>query len=157
MAISGFSTPAAETPSPAGPARPAGGRPRLLLVEDHADLACTTAHLLGREGFDVEIAPTAGLAIEAARRARPDVLLCDLNLPDMSGLELVARLAPELRAGRTHVILASACSGRELDEHRRRAAELGVGRVVAKPVVPAQVRRLFEDTAAAAEDEPAKE
>jgi CheY-like chemotaxis protein len=66
--------------------------PPLLLVEDHADLANATAEFLRLLGLDVQIAVSGNQALKMAPAFRPRIVLCDLSLPDMSGLEVVRRL-----------------------------------------------------------------
>ena len=64
---------------------------RVLLVEDHADLAAATASLLRGEGLEVRTARTGREALEVAPNFRPQLILCDMNLPDMDGLETIRR------------------------------------------------------------------
>jgi signal transduction histidine kinase/ActR/RegA family two-component response regulator len=70
----------------------------LLLVEDNLDIADTLAELLTATGHTVELAGSAEQALERLRERRPEVVLCDIGLPGMDGLELATRLRadPEL-------------------------------------------------------------
>jgi CheY-like chemotaxis protein len=75
---------------------PAGGRRRVLVVEDDADMADTLADLLRGWGHDVEVAGDGDRALEAARACPPDTVLLDLNLGDgPDGLEVAHRLREE--------------------------------------------------------------
>ncbi len=68
---------------------------RVLLIDDHA-LVRTGLRLLLADAGDIEVAGEAGTGEEGlamARRLRPDVALCDLHLPGISGLEVTARIA----------------------------------------------------------------
>lgn len=65
---------------------------RLLLVEDHTELAEMTAQFLRRRGLEVQVAESGKKALETARDFRPEIVLCDLSLPDISGLDLVRAL-----------------------------------------------------------------
>jgi CheY-like chemotaxis protein len=71
----------------------------LLLVEDNPDVADTLSELLTASGHRVELARSAEEALDALQRRRPDVVLSDIGLPGMDGLELAARVRgdPELR------------------------------------------------------------
>lgn len=73
------------------------GPMRLMLVDDHALVRAAIRQAL--EGPDVEVvgeARSAEEAIEMAARLRPEVLLLDIDLPGMSGIEAVRELAPRL-------------------------------------------------------------
>src|SRR5262249_31380833 len=65
---------------------------RLLLVEDSAALAEATAEYLQFLGLDVCIAGNGKDALQAVGLFRPEIVLCDLRLPDMSGLDLLQAL-----------------------------------------------------------------
>jgi DNA-binding NarL/FixJ family response regulator len=66
----------------------------ILIVDDHPSWRACARELLEAEGFRVvgEAGDGAG-AIEAVRRLRPDAVLLDVQLPDMTGFDLTARLA----------------------------------------------------------------
>lgn len=68
---------------------------RLLLVEDHAPLRAQIAALLRGSGHRVEEASDGRLALQQALAEPPDVLLLDLGLPGLDGLQLCARLRRE--------------------------------------------------------------
>jgi DNA-binding NtrC family response regulator len=74
--------------------RPARGR--LLLIEDDPVMGGSLADRLGLEGFDVAWVQRADEAEGAVARARPDLVLCDIRLPDRSGEALYAALRPAL-------------------------------------------------------------
>ena len=69
---------------------PAG--PVVLLVDDHAAIRRTVAAGLELEGFCVVAASGGRAGLEAAARVRPAVVLLDLNMPDLDGLEVLRRL-----------------------------------------------------------------
>jgi two-component system phosphate regulon response regulator PhoB len=64
--------------------------PRVLLVEDEPDIAEIVQYNLQKEGFQVEIHGRGDSALEAIRKRPPDILLLDLMLPGLDGLELGA-------------------------------------------------------------------
>jgi CheY-like chemotaxis protein len=78
-------------------ARGITGAVRLLLVEDNAVFAEATAEYLKLSGLDVFIAGNGKDALQAVGVFRPEIILCDLRLPDMSGLDLLQafRLVPD--------------------------------------------------------------
>jgi len=75
-------------------------RYRVLLVEDHASLAEATAEVMQSKGLDVRIASTGREALEVAATYRPEIVLCDMRLPDMTGLDVARalRAIPGLKA-----------------------------------------------------------
>jgi CheY-like chemotaxis protein len=84
------------TPSAAPAARPVGTtapdsgtqRPRLLIVEDNADLLHLTSMLLANEGFEVSTASDAEEALEMLETRPFDAIFSDVVMPGMSGVEL---------------------------------------------------------------------
>ena len=103
-------------------------RPRLLLVEDHADTVAALNWLLTRAGYEVTTAQTAAAALEAASLHPFDVVASDIGLPDMSGYELMK----ELRA--RYNLKGIALSGYGSPEDRARATEAGFEGHIVKPV-----------------------
>lgn len=78
------------------PALPPGAAPQpvtdsleVLVVEDDEDAATTLAELLELLGHRAAVAGSGGAGVEKALATRPDVLICDLGLPDMSGLAVI--------------------------------------------------------------------
>jgi len=67
---------------------------RVLLVEDEPDQAAILEAVLRHEGLDVTVAMSGEQALEIHQRTPADVLVTDLNLPGMTGVELMRRLAP---------------------------------------------------------------
>ncbi|MCV2395721.1 response regulator transcription factor [Actinotalea sp. M2MS4P-6] len=77
----------------ASTAQPAGGAPtRVLVVEDEAAQARLTASYLEREGFAVQVVADGLLALDRARVWQPDVVVLDLGLPGLDGVEVCRTL-----------------------------------------------------------------
>ena len=73
--------------------RRADGNPiRILVVDDEAVLAEMVSMALRYEGWDIGTAADGASAVAAARELRPDAVVLDVMLPDMSGLEVLAKL-----------------------------------------------------------------
>jgi two-component system response regulator CpxR len=68
-------------------------QPRVLIVEEHSMVATAVDAALRAAGMLTELAATGAQAIEHKSRFRPDVVLLDLQLPDVNGLDLVERFA----------------------------------------------------------------
>lgn len=88
---------------------------RILVAEDNEDAAATQEALLKMLGHEVWVASTGPAAIEAARRHLPDVLVCDIGLPGLSGYE-VAKAVRSEPACRGMTMIAVTGYG---DEHSR--------------------------------------
>jgi len=73
------------TPVPADPAR-------VLVVDDDEPIAAALRRALEYEGYRVSVATDGPAALDAARRERPDVVLLDVMLPGLSGIEVCRRL-----------------------------------------------------------------
>ncbi|MFO8002642.1 ATP-binding protein [Thioalkalivibrio sp.] len=104
---------------------------RVLVIDDNRDLAFGIQFLLGRKGYQVELAGSGAEGIAAAERQRPDVILLDIGLPDINGFEVARRLRgmPALQGVRL-----IGMSGFGSDEHHRRSQATGMDRFLTKPV-----------------------
>jgi len=101
---------------------------RVLTVDDMADTRLLVRKALEREGYEVREAADGATALEAVRTDVPDVVLLDVNMPDMSGLEVLAtvrRLHPDLP-----VILVT---GRNDESDRVLGLDLGADDYLVKP------------------------
>src|SRR5262249_14116522 len=119
---------------------PAARRLRILIVEDHRDTARTFATLLGRYGHDVKMAHTGPAGVDLARHWLPDVVLCDLGLPEMNGFEVAAALRHDPATAALRLI---AISGYGQEEDRQRSEEAGFDLHLTKPVDPVDLQRLL--------------
>ena len=95
----GFMMPSAATPQPSTSnqsrpdlRRPDGGAIRMLVVDDEKTLSDLLAMALRYEGWEVQTANDGMSALRAAREFGPDAVVLDVMLPDMTGLEVLARL-----------------------------------------------------------------
>jgi DNA-binding response OmpR family regulator len=105
----------------------AGGRRRILLVEDELSITEPLAAALEREGFDAQVAGTVAEALEAAEQQQPDLVLLDVMLPDGSGFDVCRELR---RQSKVPIIMLTA-RGEEAD--RVIGLELGADDYVVKP------------------------
>lgn len=129
------------TNEPAGALPKVTGKVNLLLVEDHQDSARALASLLGNRGYKVERVPTVATALEALERENFDLLVCDLGLPDGSGIDLIV----EIR--KTKTTPAIALTGFGMQQDIERAQRAGFNSHLTKPVnlqkLEAIIRRLL--------------
>jgi two-component system phosphate regulon response regulator PhoB len=104
---------------------------KVLIVEDEGDYAQTVALNLRRSGFDPVIARTGEAGIVEARRLKPEIILLDLMLPDVSGKDVCRRLKADPLTRSIPVIMVTA-RGEEFD--RVIGLELGADDYLVKPV-----------------------
>jgi phosphate regulon transcriptional regulator PhoB len=107
-----------------------GGRQRVLVVEDEADIAEIVAYNLKKEGFDVDAAPDGEAALRKIRAGRFDLVVLDLMLPGMGGTELCRILRGGPKTAALPIIMLTAKS-EEVD--RVLGLELGADDYITKP------------------------
>lgn len=122
---------------------------KVLLVEDDEEWALCVESGLKADGFAVESCALAARAFERIRRTEPDLVLLDLNLPDMGGLTWLTALR-ETEYGRELPVIIM--SGRKNEDEVAQAFDLGIDDYLQKPFVVrellarirALLRRRFE-------------
>ena len=145
--------PLASRPGDADPVAPGESRParvwtvndpealkgvRLLVVEDEADSREMLVMVFKRSGATVTAAASAGEAMEALRRATPDLLVCDIGLPGEDGYGLIHRIRT-LEAEKGSRMPALALTAYAGPAHREQALAAGFDQQVSKPVVPVEL------------------
>ncbi|MFP2923818.1 PAS domain-containing protein [Pyxidicoccus sp. 3LG] len=108
-ALPRFAVPAEPRVVPRRPAHPA---PRLLVADDNAGMRAYLAELLADE-YELELVENGRAAWEAVLRHRPDVIVSDLMMPEVDGIELTARLKADARYRDVPIILLTAKAHRE--------------------------------------------
>jgi CheY-like chemotaxis protein len=106
---------------------------RILLVEDNHDAAQMLEKFLQLCGYSVTVAYSSREGLEAAKRTLPDVVLCDIGLPDADGYALAEALRSDPQTSRARLIAVTARSG---EQDRRRSREAGFQMHLVKPVKP---------------------
>jgi DNA-binding response OmpR family regulator len=121
-----------------------GEKLHLVLVEDDVDLATVTEVALEEEGLDVEVAHDGRAGLELIDRVHPDVVITDLIMPVLDGLQLIQ----ELLSRHGPPIIAISAVGSRL--HAARA--LGAVEALVKPVHPSELaacaRKAFRNAGA---------
>lgn len=116
------------------PGTPASPALKILLVDDHEDTNRSLVLLLGRRGYRVQSATSLAEANVRCDLEIFDVLVCDMNLPDGSGLDLLGQLAD--RAPRLGAIVVS---GYNTDEDIARSLAAGYKAHLGKPIEVAKL------------------
>jgi CheY-like chemotaxis protein len=115
----------------------------VLLVEDYPDLAEATAEFLAAEGFDVRIALSGHEALEIAPVFLPQLVLCDISLPDIPGLEVVRQVRSNPSTKETYVVVLTAFQETDLGS-RSEIEEVRVDAFISKPLTLQAVRTLAD-------------
>lgn len=134
----------------------AGGRPllspeigrewplRILVVEDNPVSQRMTQAILNKMGYQPDVAATGREAVDAANRAAYDLILMDLEMPEMDGLEATRRIRERWPVGRRPQIVAM--TAHSTGDNRARCLEAGMNEYLSKPMDVArlvQVLRQF--------------
>jgi CheY-like chemotaxis protein len=120
---------------------PGGAEIRVLVVDDYPDNVESMALLLRLYGYKADVARTGSAALLAAQAHPPDVVLCDVSLPGMSGLEVGKQLRQMLQ----DKVLLVAITAHGFDEIRGRCVEAGFDRYFVKPADPEKIKELLQE------------
>ena len=111
---------------------------RILIVDDNITSLKLVSFLLADGGYDLRAAVSADEALALVRSFRPRLILLDLELPDIDGLELTRRLKADA-ATRAVLVVGVTAHAMKGDEEKARAA--GVDGYLTKPMAPQQFRQ----------------
>jgi PAS domain S-box-containing protein len=109
-------SPSSETDSAVATVMPAAGggeKTRVLIADDNADMRDYLTNLLRTAGYDVSEVTDGQQALEAIRAQTPDLVISDVMMPGLDGLQLVAALRADARTAALPVLLLSARAGQE--------------------------------------------
>jgi DNA-binding response OmpR family regulator len=127
--------------------------PTVLVVDDQRELAELVQRALEQEGFDVVIADSGEAGLEIARAHRPDLIVLDLGMPGIDGLEVCRELRADPRQRRLPILVLSA---RASEADRVLGLETGADDYLVKPFGPrelvARVRALLRRSVPEGED-----
>jgi cyclic di-GMP phosphodiesterase len=104
---------------------------RVLVVDDEPGVAELLSRLLTREGYDVHVAADGTAALEGIAAHRPHVVLLDVNMPGMSGIDVCRRIKGDSSTRLTPVVMITGMSQRD---KRIEGLEAGADEFLGKPV-----------------------
>jgi CheY-like chemotaxis protein len=117
-------------------------RVRVLLVEDNAVNQMVARSLLERRGFDVVVAANGREGVDAFQRGRFDLVLMDIQMPEMDGFEALAAIrAAEEPTGRHTPVVA--LTAHALEEDRERCLAAGMDDYLSKPIEAAKLYEII--------------
>jgi CheY-like chemotaxis protein len=126
----------------------AEGLPTILLVEDFDDTRLMMKLWLMKNGYRVLEAETGEEAISVAQREQPDLIIMDVMMPGMNGLDATQRIREYQALRRTPIVAVSAYGA---DEYRSVAIEAGCNEYVSTPFEPRLLAELIKSLIASRE------
>jgi CheY-like chemotaxis protein len=114
-------------------------RSRILVVDDNKDAADSLAQWLRLSGHEVEVAYSGLAALACVRSHQPEVVICDLGLPELTGYDF----ALAVRRESARAIRLVAHSGYSRPDEVSRCIECGFDAHVAKPSPPDYIERVL--------------
>ena len=110
---------------------------QVLLIEDEPNIAEALRFILGRDGWAVSVVADGALGLAAVAELHPDLVILDLMLPSLSGLEVLTALRADAATVALPVLMLTA-KGQERDRAAAEAA--GVSAFMTKPFDNAEIR-----------------
>ena len=116
-------------------------KPLILLVDDYVDTLELTAEFLQFKGYDVVTAQDGAAAISEAHAHNPDVVLLDLTLPIVDGLEVMRRLRKDPATAQLRLV---AFTAHAIESKAEEARAAGCDGFITKPVAPDEMVKEIE-------------
>lgn len=114
------------------------GKPKLLIAEDEPDIRMSVHSFFGRQGFDVSSTVSGREVLVLAQSLRPDIILLDIALQDINGIEALKHLRAYDKKTRVFVITGQVCP----EEEVREIFALGISGYRRKPLILTEVGKL---------------
>ena len=112
----------------------------ILIVEDHPTMREAMRMVLEHEGFVIREAADGAAALEMVRTQPPDLVFLDLNIPGMTGADVLKSLKQDPETASVRVIIVTATG----EEERERVLGLGADEYFTKPFSPLALLRTVE-------------
>jgi two-component system cell cycle response regulator DivK len=112
----------------------------ILFVDDDPLTLETYSTIIGYYGHDILLASTAEQAIQVAADGQPDIMVLDMNLPDMHGFDLLRKLRRNPKTAEIPAVMVSASP----ELFSERALEAGAQEFRSKPILPDDLLELIE-------------
>ncbi|MBI5641368.1 MAG: response regulator [Nitrospirae bacterium] len=110
------------------------GQPRILFVDDNPGLRLISAEILRSEGYEVLEASSGNECLDVAKKEHPDVVLLDVNMPDINGIEVCKLIKTDPALSGTYVVLIS---GTEISSEKQAfGLDSGADEYITRPISP---------------------
>ncbi len=120
-----------EIPVPAAASKQSDGKRTILLVEDREANIVTLIDYLTVKGFEVLVARSGKESLEMARKLQPDIILMDIHMPEMSGIEATEHLRSSITTRTIPIVAVTALA---MPGDRERCLAAGANDYVSKPI-----------------------
>jgi CheY-like chemotaxis protein len=121
-------------------------RKRIVIIEDSNVIVSIYRHKLQGEGFEIHVGNDGDLGLELVNRVEPDLVVLDLGLPRVSGIEVLQRIRAQARFGGLPVLVLSGAHNGQVQE----AWQAGATQVLSKSAdTPNRVVQIIRTTLAA--------
>lgn len=112
------------------------GDTRILVVDDDPNVAALLSRLLAKKGYAVEVAPDGEAALSAVQAVPPDIVLLDMVIPGLSGLDVCRALKREVATRLIPIVMITGMADRD---SRVRGFEAGADEFLTKPIDPEEL------------------
>ena len=114
-------------------------RKRILVVDDDRLVADTLSLVFAANGYEAEARYSASAAMERARSFDPELVICDVTMPEENGLQMADKLRNEMPSTRVLMFTAFASNAAKVDAHSTRTGH--PLRLLSKPCRPEELLR----------------
>lgn len=114
---------------------------KVLVVDDYQSAATVTAHMFEMMGHDVDVAYSGLEALEKAYKSRPDLVLLDISMPGMDGIETCMRMRESRELKNIRIV---AQTGRGDDETIEACVQAGFNEHLTKPIEFKYIEEIIE-------------
>jgi len=114
---------------------------KILVVEDHPDTLELLSIQLRRLSYEIVVATSGEEGLEKAMAEIPDLVIMDLGLPGISGIEATSRLKSQPQT--THIPVIALTAWRK-EDHEEEALTAGISAYLVKPTPPVVLKQLLE-------------
>ena len=114
---------------------------KIVVIEDEVDLLQDITIWLDFEGFEAVAAKDGEEGLNFIKTTKPDLILCDINMPKMDGFEVLKSVRGDPRLEKLPIIMITSRTG---EKHKQQALELGVNQYLGKPFQEAELLKEIE-------------
>ncbi|HEY9602641.1 MAG TPA: ATP-binding protein, partial [Allocoleopsis sp.] len=120
------------SPSPPLSLSPSSSHPLILLAEDNDANVLTITQYLEAQGYRIVVAQNGRMAVEMAKAQQPDLILMDVQMPEMDGLEATRQIRADAQMAHIPIIALTSFA---MERDREQALASGVDGYMAKPII----------------------